>query len=204
MERNPSGPGGEGQNSASFGFREVAVGDKQRLVDDVFDRVARRYDLMNDLMSGGLHRLWKDALVSWLGAAARGATAAMRCSMSPAGPVTSPSASPNGRTAPKSWSATSTRKCSPSAPGGRRERGLDRQVELHRRQCRGAAVRSRPLRCGDHRLRHPQRAADRRGARRRRTASSSPAAAFSASNSRPSTSPGSTASTSSSRSTSSR
>ncbi len=53
--------------SASFGYREVDVGAKQRLVDAVFDRVAERYDLMNDLMSGGLHRLWKSALVDWLG-----------------------------------------------------------------------------------------------------------------------------------------
>ena len=39
---------------------------KQGLVNKVFARVAPRYDLMNDLMSGGLHRLWKDDLVSWL------------------------------------------------------------------------------------------------------------------------------------------
>ncbi|MCR4282732.1 MAG: bifunctional demethylmenaquinone methyltransferase/2-methoxy-6-polyprenyl-1,4-benzoquinol methylase UbiE [Bauldia sp.] len=51
---------------ASFGFRDVAAADKQRLVDDVFDKVAARYDLMNDLMSGGLHRVWKDAMVAWL------------------------------------------------------------------------------------------------------------------------------------------
>jgi demethylmenaquinone methyltransferase/2-methoxy-6-polyprenyl-1,4-benzoquinol methylase len=50
----------------SFGFRRVATGGKQPLVDAVFDRVAGRYDLMNDLMSGGLHRLWKDALVAAL------------------------------------------------------------------------------------------------------------------------------------------
>ena len=49
-----------------FGFRDVPLGDKQRLVDAVFHSVARRYDLMNDLMSGGLHRAWKDALVSKL------------------------------------------------------------------------------------------------------------------------------------------
>jgi demethylmenaquinone methyltransferase/2-methoxy-6-polyprenyl-1,4-benzoquinol methylase len=51
---------------ASFGFASVAEGAKQGLVNEVFARVARRYDLMNDLMSGGLHRLWKDELVSWL------------------------------------------------------------------------------------------------------------------------------------------
>ena len=49
-----------------FGAREVPLGDKQALVDDVFHSVARRYDLMNDLMSFGLHRAWKDALISAL------------------------------------------------------------------------------------------------------------------------------------------
>src|SRR6516165_8031769 len=53
-----------GRATADFGFRQVAVGDKQGLVDDVFRSVANRYDLMNDLMSGGLHRAWKDALVT--------------------------------------------------------------------------------------------------------------------------------------------
>ncbi len=52
--------------TTDFGYRKVALGDKQGLVDDVFHSVARRYDLMNDLMSGGLHRIWKDAAVSWL------------------------------------------------------------------------------------------------------------------------------------------
>jgi demethylmenaquinone methyltransferase/2-methoxy-6-polyprenyl-1,4-benzoquinol methylase len=47
-----------------FGFETVPLADKQGLVDDVFHSVARRYDLMNDLMSGGLHRAWKDALVT--------------------------------------------------------------------------------------------------------------------------------------------
>jgi demethylmenaquinone methyltransferase/2-methoxy-6-polyprenyl-1,4-benzoquinol methylase len=47
-----------------FGFRSVGIDDKQAMVDEVFDRVAPRYDLMNDLMSGGLHRVWKDILVT--------------------------------------------------------------------------------------------------------------------------------------------
>ena len=49
-----------------FGFDTVSLSDKQARVDDVFRSVARRYDLMNDLMSGGLHRLWKRTLVSML------------------------------------------------------------------------------------------------------------------------------------------
>ena len=51
-------------SDTDFGFRRVPLGSKQALVDDVFHSVARRYDLMNDLMSGGLHRAWKDALVT--------------------------------------------------------------------------------------------------------------------------------------------
>jgi demethylmenaquinone methyltransferase/2-methoxy-6-polyprenyl-1,4-benzoquinol methylase len=53
-------------NSVSFGYESVPLEDKQELVDDVFSSVARRYDLMNDLMSGGLHRAWKGALVTAL------------------------------------------------------------------------------------------------------------------------------------------
>jgi demethylmenaquinone methyltransferase/2-methoxy-6-polyprenyl-1,4-benzoquinol methylase len=54
------------ESQASFGFSPVAAEAKQGLVNEVFARVARRYDLMNDLMSGGLHRLWKDDLIGWL------------------------------------------------------------------------------------------------------------------------------------------
>jgi demethylmenaquinone methyltransferase / 2-methoxy-6-polyprenyl-1,4-benzoquinol methylase len=49
-----------------FGFREVPLGDKQTLVNDVFRSVAQRYDLMNDLMSVGLHRVWKDLMINAL------------------------------------------------------------------------------------------------------------------------------------------
>ncbi len=55
---------GSEPRQTDFGFRRVPLGDKQALVDDVFHSVARRYDVMNDLMSFGLHRAWKDALVS--------------------------------------------------------------------------------------------------------------------------------------------
>jgi len=50
-------------DKVSFGFEEVAPDEKTRRVGGVFASVARRYDLMNDLMSGGLHRLWKSQLV---------------------------------------------------------------------------------------------------------------------------------------------
>ncbi len=53
-----------GQTDTHFGFRQVPLEEKQGLVDAVFHKVARRYDLMNDLMSAGLHRAWKDALVT--------------------------------------------------------------------------------------------------------------------------------------------
>ncbi len=50
----------------SFGYRQVAEGDRQTLVNRVFSSVAERYALMNDLMSGGMHRLWKDDLIALL------------------------------------------------------------------------------------------------------------------------------------------
>jgi demethylmenaquinone methyltransferase/2-methoxy-6-polyprenyl-1,4-benzoquinol methylase len=53
-------------DTASFGYRDVPEAEKEGLVRGVFSSVARRYDLMNDLMSGGVHRLWKDAFVEWL------------------------------------------------------------------------------------------------------------------------------------------
>src|SRR3954463_10962701 len=49
-----------------FGFKSVPRAEKQERVNNVFHTVARRYDLMNDLMSAGLHRAWKDALVTTL------------------------------------------------------------------------------------------------------------------------------------------
>ena len=52
--------------TASFGFRQVEIGEKAGLVREVFSSVASRYDLMNDLMSGGAHRIWKSILIDRL------------------------------------------------------------------------------------------------------------------------------------------
>src|SRR4051812_6451475 len=53
-------------STVPFGYRDVAPEEKPALVGEIFSSVARRYDLMNDLMSAGVHRLWKDAFVDWL------------------------------------------------------------------------------------------------------------------------------------------
>jgi len=50
----------------SFGFREVGKDEKQPLVNEVFHSVAANYDLMNDLMSAGLHRLWKNSFITMM------------------------------------------------------------------------------------------------------------------------------------------
>jgi demethylmenaquinone methyltransferase/2-methoxy-6-polyprenyl-1,4-benzoquinol methylase len=55
------------KETTHFGYETVAVGDKARRVRGVFDSVASRYDLMNDLMSGGLHRLWKHFTIEQAG-----------------------------------------------------------------------------------------------------------------------------------------
>src|SRR5260221_4608225 len=51
---------------ADFGYRRVPEGAKAPLVRAIFDSVAARYDLMNDLMSAGIHRQWKAEMVRWL------------------------------------------------------------------------------------------------------------------------------------------
>ena len=56
----------DADTETDFGFRRVPEAEKAPLVRGVFDSVAGRYDLMNDLMSGGIHRLWKAELIAWL------------------------------------------------------------------------------------------------------------------------------------------
>jgi len=65
MSQNTVENNGSGAEE-KFGFSSVGTGKKQGLVNQVFARVASRYDLMNDLMSGGLHPLWKDDMINWL------------------------------------------------------------------------------------------------------------------------------------------
>jgi len=67
----PAGPassstGGDSRRKIDFGFQEVDEDEKERMVKGVFDNVAGKYDVMNDLMSAGLHRQWKDHLVATL------------------------------------------------------------------------------------------------------------------------------------------
>jgi demethylmenaquinone methyltransferase/2-methoxy-6-polyprenyl-1,4-benzoquinol methylase len=57
---------GQDSGRATFGFRDVDAGEKARLVRGVFSSVAARYDLMNDLMSAGVHRVWKSVFVDRL------------------------------------------------------------------------------------------------------------------------------------------
>ena len=133
---------GRGRHGNLLRFPQVGAGEKQPLVNDVFHKVANRYDLMNDLMSGGLHRLWKDAH----GRLAQPAEArrAGRCSTLPAAPATSPSAS----STPRDGNAHATVldiNGSMLAVGARarREEGLCRQRRFRRGQCRGTALRRR-------------------------------------------------------------
>jgi demethylmenaquinone methyltransferase / 2-methoxy-6-polyprenyl-1,4-benzoquinol methylase len=76
------------EKTTHFGFTDVPEGEKAGMVHGVFSRVASKYDVMNDLMSLGIHRVWKDAMMDWL--APRPASG---CWMWQAAPATSPSAS---------------------------------------------------------------------------------------------------------------
>ena len=56
----------ENQKKVDFGYKSVKKNDKQKLVNNVFNSVARKYDLMNDITSLGIHRSWKNDLINWL------------------------------------------------------------------------------------------------------------------------------------------
>lgn len=65
-EKSSHETAGDGPATTHFGYQEVPEADKGARVRGVFESVAARYDLMNDLMSGGVHRLWKAAMIDWL------------------------------------------------------------------------------------------------------------------------------------------
>jgi len=65
-EPSPHIPSSPDSDSTWFGYRQIGMGEKAALVQGVFSSVAGKYDLMNDLMSGGIHRLWKAAMLDWL------------------------------------------------------------------------------------------------------------------------------------------
>ena len=54
------------EKTTHFGFQDVAEGEKAGMVHGVFTNVASKYDVMNDVMSGGVHRIWKSAMMDWL------------------------------------------------------------------------------------------------------------------------------------------
>ena len=54
------------ENDIDFGFKTVKKTEKQALVNNVFNTVAKKYDLMNDVSSFGIHRSWKRDLINWL------------------------------------------------------------------------------------------------------------------------------------------
>ena len=56
----------ENQNNVDFGYKSVKRSEKQKLVNYVFNSVAQKYDLMNDITSFGIHRSWKNDLINWL------------------------------------------------------------------------------------------------------------------------------------------
>ena len=56
----------EDSKSTHFGFKDVPESEKAGMVHGVFSSVASKYDIMNDVMSVGVHRLWKDAMMDWL------------------------------------------------------------------------------------------------------------------------------------------
>ena len=152
-------------DTTSFGFRQVAEGARQRLVNDVFATVAGRYDLMNDLMSGGLHRLWKDDLVAWLAPPRVGAP--LRSHRRGRRHRRHLAARARGRRARLPRRAV--RHQSGDGGGGSQapgRRGAERARRFRHRQRRGAAVSRQVVRRLHDRLRHPQRHAHRPGAGR--------------------------------------
>ncbi len=160
-------------DTTDFGFRDMPLADKQPLVDDVFRSVASRYDLMNDLMSAGLHRAWKDVLVDTVNPPPKGRPGR------PDNAADRPFAlldlaGGTGDIALRVVEAggAGTRatvvdiNADMLAVGRARaaERGFDDVVDFVEGNAEALPFPRSQLRRRDHRLRHPQRAAHRGGA----------------------------------------
>ncbi len=146
-----------------FGERRVRLDEKQGLVDDVFHKVADRYDVMNDLMSFGLHRVWKDILAAKVRPSASRPYAHLDVAGG-TGDVAFRIARAGGADTQVTVADINADMLRVGAERARK-RGLDGRIDVRRGQRRGAAVRRRRIRRLYDRLRHPQRAADRKGAR---------------------------------------
>ena len=151
----------ERRMSDQFGFERVTPDEKTRRVRGVFDSVAGKYDVMNDVMSGGLHRLWKRFAVDL--AAPCGPASA--CSTSRAAPATSRGSSPPA-SAP-SGVVVHTDINHAMLGGGPRQAARPRPRAADRAVQRGSAAVSRPrVRRRVDRVRPAQRDAQGSGARR--------------------------------------
>ena len=148
-----------------FGEKTVPLAEKQGLVDDVFHSVARRYDLMNDLMSGGLHRAWKDALVSAVHPPKSDRGFALLDLAGGTGDVAF-------RVVEAGGEGVRVTVCDINADmlavGRERavERGHDQAVTFEQGNAEELPYRRPQLRLRHHRIRHPQRAAHRARAQR--------------------------------------
>ena len=169
--RDPSASHSRGDRT-HFGYSDVKLEDKQQLVDDVFHKVAHRYDVMNDVMSGGMHRIWKDVFVSKI-RPSRDSLSTI--STWPAALAMSPFAWPRPvARKPRSPYSTLMATCwkSGGTGGEKRPRGTN---DLCRGQRRGPPFPGRAIRRLYDRLRHSQCAAHRQGLARGPSRSSSAA-----------------------------
>ncbi len=148
-----------------FGFRDVPLGDKQTLVNDVFHSVARRYDLMNDLMSAGLHRVWKDLMINALNPPKGDTPFALLDVAGGTGDIAFRAAKAAG----SGFQATVCDINSDMLAVGRERaaaRHLDDRVSFVEGNAEELAFPEQHVRRLHHRVRHPQRAADRSRAAR--------------------------------------
>src|SRR5215469_16567314 len=149
----------ESGRDTHFGYKTVDLDAKQGMVDDVFRSVARRYDLMNDLMSGGLHRAWKDALVTAINPPRSERAFRLIDVAGGTGDVAFRVADAGGAETHVTVCDINPDMLAVGRARARRARGV------RRGQCRDPPVSGQELRRLCDRVRHPQCAAHRGGAR---------------------------------------